>query len=546
LPEGSETIAVDLPRACGGKDRAWTRTHQFTALALLLAIALVPLATVTYPPLVDYPNHLARMHLLFETTAADPVRQFYQPAWHPLPNLAMETVMPLLLRFTTLETGGRLFVALTLVLMASGVVALHHAVHGRWSPWPLVAVLVLYNRILLWGFLNYLFALGLTFWLLALWVRGGGADTRGRAVAFSVAAVVLMHAHLFAFGFFALCIVAYAWGRGRGAGRTPPVRHARWRAVLRAAAPLLPAVLLFLAVSPTREAVAWFEYGAPVRKLAALGSLFNNYDPALDAATFIGMAILLGMALVRGRLSLAPNLHVPAGLLLVAFLVMPGTVFASQGADTRFALGIALFLVAATDLRPGPLRWRATLAGLLLAIFCLRMLVIAAHWQKADAAYGEYTRAFAQLPAGTRLYTIDMQDQAWRPFPTPTAHIPCLAIIDRAAFVPTLFAHATQQPLRMTPGYAPLAARTPTAVHYRGEALPWAEVARDYTHLLLIHHGTAVPVPPGYTRVWQAEAFDLYRIDQERTAVARGAALTGGEGDASSAAVRALPACWRN
>ena len=35
-----------------------------TAAAVLLGIALIPILLVEIPPLADYPNHMARMHIL--------------------------------------------------------------------------------------------------------------------------------------------------------------------------------------------------------------------------------------------------------------------------------------------------------------------------------------------------------------------------------------------------------------------------------------------------------------------------------------------------
>ncbi len=69
------------------------------------------------------------------------------------------------------KPAGKVFIALTFALLAGGTMALHAALHRRWSPWPLLAVFFLYNSVFLWGFLNYLFGLGLALFACALWVR---------------------------------------------------------------------------------------------------------------------------------------------------------------------------------------------------------------------------------------------------------------------------------------------------------------------------------------------------------------------------------------
>jgi len=54
-----------------------------------MLLAAVPLFSTVLPPLFDYPNHLARMHLLSEGG-----NQFYAAHWEPLPNLAQDLVVP--------------------------------------------------------------------------------------------------------------------------------------------------------------------------------------------------------------------------------------------------------------------------------------------------------------------------------------------------------------------------------------------------------------------------------------------------------------------
>ena len=69
-----------------------------------------------------------------------------------------------------LELAGKLFLVLTFALIAGGTLWLNRVATGRWRLWPLLAFLLLYDRILLWGFLNYLFGLGLAICGLALWL----------------------------------------------------------------------------------------------------------------------------------------------------------------------------------------------------------------------------------------------------------------------------------------------------------------------------------------------------------------------------------------
>ncbi len=163
--------------------------------------------------MVDYPNHMARMHILADGGHSPWLRQYYEIHWGILPNLSMDLVVPPLTRFMSLETAGKVFIGLTFALLAGGVMALHAALHRRWSPWPLLAFFFLYNSVFLWGFLNYLFGLGLALLTCGLWIVLRDRSATLIVPLFSLLAVVLFFAHLFAFGVFAMIVLAYEFAQ---------------------------------------------------------------------------------------------------------------------------------------------------------------------------------------------------------------------------------------------------------------------------------------------------------------------------------------------
>src|SRR5579862_3381875 len=170
--------------------------RAFAALFLaLLALVCVPLTLTALPPLVDYPNHLARMYVLANLDHAPALQRFYQIAWRPVPDLAMDALVPPLLRIMPLEWAGKLFLVAIYVLLTSGVAFLHRVLFGRWSAWPCLAFLLIYNRLLLWGFLNFLFGLGLALWAFAAWVAWRERGVVWRLVCGFVMALAIYFAH---------------------------------------------------------------------------------------------------------------------------------------------------------------------------------------------------------------------------------------------------------------------------------------------------------------------------------------------------------------
>src|SRR5437879_5969298 len=154
-----------------GIDLADLSPRKFAVLfAACFIVAAIPILAVETLPLFDYPNHLARMHILADYDRSAFLRQFYALDWRPIPNLAMDLIVPPLTRIMPLAAAGKIFVLAIFLLIAGGTALLHRVLFGRWSAWSLLAFLLLYNRILLWGFVNFLFGVGLALVAAALWI----------------------------------------------------------------------------------------------------------------------------------------------------------------------------------------------------------------------------------------------------------------------------------------------------------------------------------------------------------------------------------------
>ena len=90
---------------------------------LLLALAgglLAPIWTVRYPPLVDYPNHLATAFVLAHLK--DPAfrfRDFYAADWNSYPYLTMDVFLVGLQHFVSIDLAGRLLLSLCVLSVPS-------------------------------------------------------------------------------------------------------------------------------------------------------------------------------------------------------------------------------------------------------------------------------------------------------------------------------------------------------------------------------------------------------------------------------------------
>src|SRR5258705_1276452 len=137
-------------------------------MALVVVLA-IPFFLVDVPPMLDYPNHLARYFVLAHPD--DPIlSQMYAPHWGILPNLGTDVIGAGLLRVTSVHVGGRLILALSLFAPVIGVVAYSRLAFGRFSYWPLASGLAAYNGVFFLGLMNFQLAVRLTLTRAAAWM----------------------------------------------------------------------------------------------------------------------------------------------------------------------------------------------------------------------------------------------------------------------------------------------------------------------------------------------------------------------------------------
>ena len=420
----------------------------FAAFALLLAVVSIPLFSTVLPPLVDYPNHLARLHLISTGGA-----EFYAVRWTPLPDLAADLVVPVLARAMPLELAGKLFLVLSFALLAGGTLWLNRLASGRWRWWPLLAFALLYNRSFLWGFINYLFGLGVALCGVSLWLA---LDERRwlRAPVSAAVALACFFSHFAAFGVYALAVAGI---------ELPPVLHLlRARRYAATAGRIALVAMQFIV-----PAIVFFGYapraaGGPVsfafwRKIDLLFSVFDNYSRPFDIVCFALFVGLIGALAWRRHLAIAPRIGVALTLVAAAYVLLPNQIFSGSGADHRVPVALFLLLTAGTwPSTPLPRRRALTIGIAAAAVFAARMAVVEVVWLKSNTVYAADIAAIDTLPRGAKL-AVAFPPSEISAGGIPQLHVATLAAARHAAFVPTVFVYATQQPLALRPPYDALA-----------------------------------------------------------------------------------------
>ncbi|MBN9534912.1 MAG: hypothetical protein J0H79_12205 [Alphaproteobacteria bacterium] len=489
-----------------------------------VAIVFLPIL----PPLNDYPNHLARMHILANLDQSPALQLYYRNVMAAQPNLAMDIIVPLLSRWMPLEMAGRVFIALTLLVTAAGTLALHFSLHRRWSVWPLLAFLFIYHRMFLWGLLNFSFGIGMALFAIAVWVAVRPKGAGWRVTASVPCALVVYICHLYAFGFYAIVIGGYELYYLLKS----PQWHARARDVAIAAIQFLLPIYLFLFESGAPAVASETRWGTIWRKLEAPFDVIYQYHLVFDVGCLLVIAALIGWGLFRKHVQISRRMVPALIVLLVVYLAMPDQLFSGYGADRRLPIMILLLGIASADWQHARVWWREPLVVAFLALFAVRSVLIAQMWHRSDAVYAEYLQAIDMLPKGTKLlfYTLHAGTQSLSSI--PELEIGDMAVVRRDAFVPALFTTPplAAESISFSPEAQPIAFSTPHNIqlrpaierlrnpdYVRRRGLFRREVLRNYDYMLIAHPEALPPqspIPKDLSILFRGKDFVLAKLPQ--------------------------------
>lgn len=437
----------------------------FGLFVVSVAVATIPIFCNRYLSINDYLNHLARGDVLLRYHSNPAFAQFFAPNWQMLPNLALDLWIVGLGQILPVEIAGKLFVATTLAIPLAGVIFLHRVTFRKWSLWPFLAVVLLYNRMFLAGILNFIFGIGLWLVVFSLWIYLRPARPLIRASVLSLGALTVFFVHLFAFGILAVTIAAYELAVF-SSGDRPLQKRVLDLAV--GAIPFLPAIAILVLLSPHSNASTVVRYRDIWTRILGLAAPIL-YDWRIDAACYVILLALLTWTVVSKGMRV--NWPLAAGViaLFVLQFCMPNVIMTAEGGDRRIPIPMMLLAIAASD--PKKISRELGLAFVLAtgATFAFRTLTIQQHWSQDQPAYAAASAALSRIPDGAQLataYAPDVFDNSSAPA-IALSYIPVWEIVSRGGFTQTLFASPTQQPLVLNPQYEALAAGAPPGEIWR-------------------------------------------------------------------------------
>jgi len=438
----------------------WTPISGSVILLIILCLIIAPVVLNPFPPLHDYPHHLARIIILSDLE--NPIyHQFYKHGSFLIPNMAMEIIAVPLAHLMGAEAASRLFVMLSLLSMMLGTVMLHKVAHKRFSPWPLLAVMFLFNCFFRFGFLNYIFGIGASFFAASIWLSIKPGYNRFFLTLLTSFILILLH--FSAFGIFALLVCSFEIYETTMGWQQKKVKQSVIQ-LLVTTIPFFITISLFMLFSPTAEIISEkFAYPSyfGAKPFGAFYSILTSIT-WLNIVCLSSLVIAVSLTIYTKSIKISSPLSVAFIVISIALVLLPSSLMGNVFVDVRLGPVIALLGIAAIDIKANHLKMNSVIAGLAILLATLISIGISYQWRDFNVAITKNISVFDSTEVGATIFSAtslpdpqlitDTPERraAWNP---TLKHIASYAVLYGAKFVPMTFANPRMQPLNVSDEY---------------------------------------------------------------------------------------------
>jgi hypothetical protein len=436
------------------------RPWLWAFVSLLLA---APLFLAEIPPVVDYPNHLARAYVLARLPDDPILSQIFAAHWRILPNLALDLLLMPLVRLLPLHWAGHVVLIAALLAPLFAADLYNRALFGRPSHWPLGGALVAYNGAFLLGLLNFLFAIAAAFAAAAFWLRWRERAPASAVLGTGLGALVVFFCHVTGLALLFVLVLGHELEQRPA---MPGRRWSFWRRRLALATLVFVPTLLLFAPSPTAGAggPSFWNWGR--KPLFLIGSL-TNYDPGFDIACACYLLLLLLLALRHRWLVMPRSTVIAVACLAAATLLAPYRFKGGAYLDYRFAAPLGLMLFAGMrGGTGGDDRARRIAIGSVIVLFGFRLAALVDAWAGQAGDLATIETIVRPVPPASRVLLVTTigrdAPEYWAAAPArrklagmilANEHLPALYLIQQGVFFQSFFSDPTQQPIVTLPPY---------------------------------------------------------------------------------------------
>lgn len=445
------------------------------AILSIFLISLLPLLVTPVIPTIDFYNHVARYYVLAHINEHIALRENYALAWKLLPNLGLDVLAMPVFQILPPLAAAKAIIIIIFAVQYGGVLALSRALNSRVTLMTaLLAGILLYSYILIWGFANFLLGNGLSFWCLALWLKLRERNLWLASLVCSILAGIIFLCHGFAFALYGIILAMLEFGRW-WLVRPRQISSLLMPTVAVAVQAVVPAILFLM--TPTAQAGQSAEailanHDAPgsllsrlleiaIYQLNAILRVADSSWLILDAGSLVLMLGLGGWALHKGIIRLAP-MAVPLVIVTVLLCVVtPPSLFGVGKIAERIPLVCAMLVVAAVGMGAnwGEGKGRAVLIAGLTLIFMVRVGANMIGFMRYNDDYTDFTTVVQKAPKEVVIGSASPPETRDRINNGRRCEMYPPLVVPLFGHPAPLFANPTQQPLALKGELAELTSR---------------------------------------------------------------------------------------
>ncbi len=428
------------------------------------------------PPIMDLPNHLARIWLIAGGAAELPLAEIYKIDFAKAGgNVGVDLIAATLARTVPILWVSKFLIALAFLGPPLGGVVLNRALVHKFHPYQMTFLTLAWSTTAIAGFVNFQISLGAALFGVAIVAAKSDGLSKPNFLLHLTISSILILIHPLGLGFYA----AAMFGLQIGPELRSKFAYTAARDVLRRLAGILCGVmapvvfmrLVFSGVPGTAPPRPFWGDPAnivdPIHILTILFSPVLSYNLVGDILTSLPIAALVLCTLIGRRLRVHAGLALVAGVLFVLSPVAPDAFGDGSWLPQRFPIMAALLFLAA--LRPqnsADVFSRKWLPIALPLLALSRTLWITWVWMSRQGDIAALDETMNSIAPGSSVVTLQQETRDWRLAPTgrymigsPNGvratgrHLGGLVVIDRHAFIPTLFSVPGQHALEIAPGW---------------------------------------------------------------------------------------------
>lgn len=405
----------------------------FVAFALL---AILPLWIVKYPPLIDYPNHLARAFILHHLQ--DPhylFGQFYAPDWGPNPYYLADSLVQVFQEFVGIYAAGRLLLTLCILGLPLSVAFFLHRANPGSEYLALWAFAVTYNPNFLMGFMSFELSITLCFVVVGVWLDYMRTGREKYWLLTLTLATVLFLTHLGGFAIAGVALMVYT-----------VLTSGFGRRLVRAGLVFVPGAAFFLYDRVHGWSGRGLDYTKWTIHLKLKGMVvpFKEYSRLVEYFTIAAIFVTIGYLLSRRRNVRFQYVWMAVVVAILAVHWVAPDAYGELGfVDYRFCIFAFLFSLAIPVLRES----RVLPIALASAVFLLHVGEAGRYFISEQKHLATLASEFQYIPRNAMVlaYTSRGAGVPWEK--QDDLHFWAYGVIARGWITPSVFHQSGVQPL---------------------------------------------------------------------------------------------------